>query len=577
MESMKSLLLIGASLWTAPTVAAQPLRDLNPRTGESSYPSHFTSLGDRALFVADDGITGRELWATDGTSSGTVRVTNFQGAGHGVPFAHTKPFPFDGRALVSLDNGTGAELWITDGTAPGTRLVADLYSGRPGSHPEPMIEWRGQVYFLAGPATNRNLYVTDGTALGTRALTSGVNVHSSLPVAHGTQLFFVAESASQGRELWSTDGTRSGTRIYLDLNPGPASGLHALEAASLGNYLYFAGDQTGSNREVWRTTGSPANTSLFVDLFPPAGSLPANFQRVGQRLVFAARTQVSPWQYFGTDGTTVEQLTFEPNYTFRNHQLVSNNQRLIGKLGSTSLQEIVMFATDGTRAGTRIIQRIPAGSQGTSVQLFRVSSGDKVVFSAASGAFGNELFISDGTAGGTGLLRDLNPGPASSNPGALTRVGDFLLFSAFDIATGFELYTLPWSIVDDWLAEPFGRGCEGAGGVIPTLVATGSARVGSALTLEIERAARSAPVLHFWSDRYARTSFGACSTYLGSPRFLTATFTDAFGQTSLTSNVPNQPSLVGLPVWIQSLVVEPLGGFQGVGALTSALEIRIGN
>lgn len=48
------------------------LIDLNPYG--ASAPSEFVQVGDVAYFAADDGISGRELWRTDGTAAGTAMV-----------------------------------------------------------------------------------------------------------------------------------------------------------------------------------------------------------------------------------------------------------------------------------------------------------------------------------------------------------------------------------------------------------------------------------------------------------------------------------------------------------------------
>lgn len=45
---------------------------------------------------------------------------------------------------------------------------------------------------------------------------------------------------------------------------------------------------------------------------------------------------------------------------------------------------------------------------------------------------GEELWISDGTTDGTTLLKDINPGIASSAPSALTNVNGIVLFAATD-------------------------------------------------------------------------------------------------------------------------------------------------
>jgi ELWxxDGT repeat protein len=87
-----------------------------------------------------------------------------------------------------------------------------------------------------------------------------------------------------------------------------------------------------------------------------------------------------------------------------------------------------LWRTDGTAEGTILLQpvevaegRITAGYD--SFFLF--------VFSGCTRTEGCEPWASDGTPGGTRLLRDLNPGSRSSNPTAFTiNDGQYILFGA---------------------------------------------------------------------------------------------------------------------------------------------------
>ena len=56
-------------------------------------------------------------------------------------------------------------------------------------------------------------------------------------------------------------------------------------------------------------------------------------------------------------------------------------------------------------------------------------------FAATSAGTGNELWRSDGTAGGTQIVKDINPGSSDSYPKYLTNVGGTLFFSANDGTT----------------------------------------------------------------------------------------------------------------------------------------------
>src|SRR2546430_5577093 len=84
------------------------------------------------LFAADDGMRGIELWRTDGTATGTALVKDINTAGNSFPGASGTPFPtelvfFNGAWFFSADDGvTGTELWKSDGTPGGTVRVKDI-------------------------------------------------------------------------------------------------------------------------------------------------------------------------------------------------------------------------------------------------------------------------------------------------------------------------------------------------------------------------------------------------------------------------------------------------------------------
>jgi ELWxxDGT repeat protein len=62
------------------------------------------------FFSAHDGIWGRELWKSDGTDAGTVRVKDIKpGSGDSTPDYLTA---VDGTLFFSADDGShGRELW----------------------------------------------------------------------------------------------------------------------------------------------------------------------------------------------------------------------------------------------------------------------------------------------------------------------------------------------------------------------------------------------------------------------------------------------------------------------------------
>ena len=74
-----------------------------------------------------------------------------------------------------------------------------------------------------------------------------------------------------------------------------------------------------------------------------------------------------------------------------------------------------LWVTDGTAAGTQLLKDINPGAGYSFPENFTVL-GDKLIFTADDGTHGTELWATDGTAAGTVLLADINPGDGGSDP-----------------------------------------------------------------------------------------------------------------------------------------------------------------
>jgi ELWxxDGT repeat protein len=72
------------------------------------------------------------------------------------------------------------------------------------------------------------------------------------------------------------------------MSPRVAGGV-CIGFATLGNYAYFAGWDFGHGWELWRTDGTEAGTKLFADIYPGRkDSSPGWLSVVGDRIVFSA-------------------------------------------------------------------------------------------------------------------------------------------------------------------------------------------------------------------------------------------------------------------------------------------------
>ena len=169
-------------------------------------------MGGHSFFGA-----GGEFWKTDGTVSGTSRVTTltlptvtsprlinfvvisntlfFQlGSGDSVPLGQSLPLP--------------RQLWASDGTALGTHLVKDF----PFGILEKGGALNGKLLVLAySPEAGSpyGLWSSDGTTTGTIGLKALVRPEQLTVVGDHA---FVADTESEASTaLWRTDGTVTGT------------------------------------------------------------------------------------------------------------------------------------------------------------------------------------------------------------------------------------------------------------------------------------------------------------------------------------------------------------------------------
>ncbi|MCX7568023.1 cadherin domain-containing protein [Sulfitobacter sp. F26169L] len=282
----------------------------------SSIPSYFVDLGGKLLFSARDGISGRELYTSDGTEAGTQRVIDIEsGAGDSSPFMYQSNILNGNLFFSAYDSTDGRELWKTDGTAAGTVQVRDINPfGAGDSNPSRMMELNGTLYFAADDGTNGSeLWRTDGTEAGTNIVTNinttagdGSNI-SRLAKLDDALLFF-ADNGSNGQELWTSDGTASGTTLVRNINPAGngfvgavnPDGDHIINFKGKG---YFIADDNSNGQELWVTDGTAAGTRMFMDIDPVGGSAPRNLMVADDLMYFSADDGTTGRELWVTDGT----------------------------------------------------------------------------------------------------------------------------------------------------------------------------------------------------------------------------------------------------------------------------------
>jgi ELWxxDGT repeat protein len=434
-----------SELWaTAGTAATTERVKTFSRVPTPSSDPRFATLGGRVMFTTQAGA-GSAVWASDGTS--TRRLISLPAACGPSCVSFTSPVTAGSLVFTfaGLDTEVGllnAHLVRTDGTPEGTRGIHDFGFSSLVLHP---FAFGGRLLFLrcdtAGNSnfTSCDLWASDGTAEGTArfaALPSSAFIWP--PVAIGAHFYFFVDTGSTS-VLYRSDGTTAGTRPLASVDP---RAYYPLEIAEAGGEVYVA-----VNGALGRlTAAAPDGVSFFF-----GRDVTGIRELDGRLLFFGASTEDPPrmglWSTDGTPAGTeflapVLEQTLQLNLgIFGPPQWTRFGARLLFR-GWDPEHGFELWATDGTPGGTFLVKDILPG-KGSSFPDSLTLAGGEVWFSASDGVHGNELWVSDGTPGGTRLALDLAPGPRSSSPQQFTLVGANLFFSADLAAKGREPWVLP--------------------------------------------------------------------------------------------------------------------------------------
>ncbi len=494
----------------------------------------FSANDQRLFFSTADAVHGFELWQNDGTIAGTELVADIS---PGYQGSLPEPINFlNGRLLFTAETPEiGRELWWSDGTAAGTAFFLELRRGTADISPSGIVASNGRFYFNTTSFESPwSIWTSDGTPSGTSPLdgfsfarqlsdvdgslffygdrngqaglwksdgtSSGTTllreVYPSEPVvSFKGSVLFAAERESRGTELWKVDATTEGAALVLDLLPGPDSsnprGITVLnnvaffsactltrcalwrtdgsplgtymvsdsvfldELTVSGNRLYVIGYEGGTGTELWTIEADGSRPSLVKDITSGFGadSYPQNLTDVNGTLFFTAyhpETGRALWKSDGTEAGTVMVKDIHPGLgtLYENHFIgLTNVAGALFFVTQDTEHGFELWRSDGTPDGTTLVKDINPGPASSFEVRFPVPSEPPLVdfdgvlyFAAYDPEHGTELWSSDGTESGTRLVEDINPGGGGSHPNLLVTAYGRLLFTADDGSTGVEVW-----------------------------------------------------------------------------------------------------------------------------------------
>jgi len=422
------------------------VRDINPGLAYTSF-GDVVDVNGTLFFTASPNTGVFELWKSNGTEAGTTIV---KGASAGGPGNPTSLANVAGTLYFVASNTEGQTgLWRSDGTANGTSLIAPVQATR-------LTAVGNRLFFIGQEGVyGRELWVSDGTSAGTRMVKDinpigdSFNDHSSYDpnlTAVGDKLYFITTMQPLYEYLWVSDGTAEGTTRIQPTNT--ALDLHAGELENAGGMLFFRGysriDYVTLSTGIWKTDGTPSGTVEVKSLYTGSNPamVPTPLKAVGDNLFFVGNTS-NLWFSDGTESGTREltnaRIDLQPT------ALASLDGKLFYR-GRDATDDSELWRSDGTEAGTaRVTDINPAGSSDPS---FFVPLGGTLFFAANAGQ-GLALWKSDGSEAGTILVKDPGVTPAGIDPFGFYQKNDYemtdlngqLFFVADDGTHGYELWT----------------------------------------------------------------------------------------------------------------------------------------
>ena len=373
------------------------------------------------------------------------------------------------KVFFTADDGIhGHELWVSDGSPTGTFMVRNIVPSSADDEeesygdPNDLVAVGDTLFFAVDDGVHgRELWKSNGTRSGTvlvKDIDTKGGYYAEGPAyltAVGDTLFFAADDGIHGHELWTSNGTPTGTVMVKDIDKnddrddddeyyiGPSS------LTEMNGKLYFSAEDEGRGEELWTSDGTPGGTVLVKDIHPgDYDSEPENLAGVDGTLYFTARDGEHGRELWKSDGipggSTVLVRDIRPGIGTSDPSAVVGAGGKVFLTADDGTHGPELWTTNGTEAGTVLVKDIdpnPDYGYGDYRGSSMIGFEGSVFFATDDGSHGRELWASDGTPVGTEMVKDLRPGAYGSDPGFLAVAGGTLFFTARDGAHGPEVWS----------------------------------------------------------------------------------------------------------------------------------------
>jgi ELWxxDGT repeat protein len=329
------------------------------------YPTDLTEFGGRVYFAVWDipnqysarGVA--ELYQSDGTDAGTKRIFTFDSQGKLLGI-----LPTADKLFLALDRAANEspELWESAGTSSSTRVVGALSETSP-SYP---LAWYTSAIDdrLLFQDASGDLFSTSGGDQQPTPLTTSYRDDFNYSVFKGDFVYYV-RNVQNGKELWRSDGTQSGTALQNSLG-SDYKNVHLI--GIVGNAFYYLAKPKGKADLVVLTTDGA--TGAVRRAYIPLPVDDVQFVSIKGKTYYVAEDSIGDTLYRLDPG--LDSVSGKVVLNSTGGKLLLIGYRVYVDTNDNGIFDSGEPSTVSSRKGTYYLSALPAGS--LSVRIEKLSS-----------------------------------------------------------------------------------------------------------------------------------------------------------------------------------------------------------
>ena len=225
-------------------------------------------------------------------------------------------------------------------------------------------------------------------------------------------IYFLADDGTNGIELWYSLGEADTTELLFDLDSNDFEQVNIndrdpQQLRAFGDKIvFFAASQfTANEYDLWMVDGLET-TLVKRDVGRLENTVPVDFVAGENQFYFVTfndNKEYSLWVSDGTEIGTVNLETFPANVSIKDLTLLNGELYFIH-------DERSLYKTDGGENNSELVRTFLSDNTVTPSVFFLRAFNNQLIMAVRDNTQGRELWVSDGAAGGTEILQDINFG-----------------------------------------------------------------------------------------------------------------------------------------------------------------------